>query len=168
MPASTTYDPSTLSVTLTPGVVLDASSEYTATLSEVKDLAGNPLAAPVTWSFTTGDHIVTADASIPYFGAHPTIVSTRSGPWSDPNTWYGGRVPASGDVVMINRDTTVTYDTVSTAVLQSITIQSGGTLRFRTDIDTQVIAAEYLVLPGGRSRLGRRPIRSPPMSGLSS
>ena len=30
---------------------------------------------------------------------------------------------------MINRDTTVTYDTVSTAVLQSITIQSGGTLR---------------------------------------
>ena len=84
VPASTTYDPSTLSVTLTPGVVLDASSEYTATLGEVEDLAGNPLAAAVTWSFTTGDHIVTAYASIPYFGAHPTIASKRSGPWSHP------------------------------------------------------------------------------------
>jgi len=44
--------------TLTPTAALSASTAYTATIkggaSGVKDLAGNPLAADVTWSFTTG------------------------------------------------------------------------------------------------------------------
>jgi chitodextrinase len=44
--------------TLTPSSVLAANTVYTATVkggaSGVKDLAGNPLAADVTWSFTTG------------------------------------------------------------------------------------------------------------------
>jgi hypothetical protein len=43
---------------LNPGVTLAAKTRYTVTItggaSGVKDLAGNPLAADVTWSFTTG------------------------------------------------------------------------------------------------------------------
>jgi Bacterial Ig-like domain len=43
---------------LNPGATLAANTKYTATITGgangVKDLAGNPLAADVTWSFTTG------------------------------------------------------------------------------------------------------------------
>jgi hypothetical protein len=37
-----------------------------------------------------------------------TIKSRRSGPWDDPKTWAGGRVPKSGDTVIIRSGTTVT------------------------------------------------------------
>src|SRR5262249_58150567 len=37
------------------------------------------------------------DGIIPRFGAHPSIVSIVSGPWSDPGTWSLGRVPGTGD-----------------------------------------------------------------------
>ncbi|MBI5018195.1 MAG: Ig-like domain-containing protein [Deltaproteobacteria bacterium] len=54
--------------TFTPSSPLDFSTAYTVTLGEgVKDLAGNPLAAPVSWSFTTGK----APDTTP-----PTMVST--------------------------------------------------------------------------------------------
>jgi hypothetical protein len=154
VPSSTSYNPSTLTVTLTPTVTLAASSQYTATLSGVVDLAGNRMVGSFTWSFTTGNHLVCGDLSIPYFGANPTITSTRNGPWSDPNTWSAGRVPTTGDVVSIGFNTTVTYDVVSQAVLQSITIQSGATLAFQANVNTLVIAANYLVLPGGTLEVG--------------
>ena len=54
------WNSATLTATLTPGAPLTASSTYTATLRggatdpRIKDLAGNALAANVTWSFTTG------------------------------------------------------------------------------------------------------------------
>jgi hypothetical protein len=54
--ASVSYAGAT--ATLNPNVDLDASSVYTATVkggaSGVKDVAGNPLAADSSWSFTTG------------------------------------------------------------------------------------------------------------------
>jgi len=55
--ASITYAPATRTATLDPTVNLDAGAIYTATVkggaSGVKDVAGNPLAGDVTWSFTT-------------------------------------------------------------------------------------------------------------------
>ncbi len=50
---TTSYSDSTLTVTFTPSAALAASTTYTATLSGAKDLSGNVIAAPVTWSFTT-------------------------------------------------------------------------------------------------------------------
>jgi hypothetical protein len=91
---------------------------------------------------------------IPNFGANPTIVSIANGPWSSASTWSLGRVPTTNDVVSVASNTSVTYDTVSTAVLDTIVIQPGGTLQFRTDISTQVIAANYLVLEGGTLQVG--------------
>jgi len=49
-----TYNASTFVATLTPNAALAASTSYTATVTTaVKDLAGNSLAANVSWSFTT-------------------------------------------------------------------------------------------------------------------
>jgi hypothetical protein len=154
VPATVTYNAAILTATLTPTATLPATSGFTATVSGVKDLAGNRIAAPLTWSFTTNARFATDYDSIPILGAQPTLVSTLSGPWSDPNTWSAGRVPAAGDVVSIAPKTTVTYDVASAAVLQSITILAGGTLRFLTNINTEVIAANYLVLPGGTLQIG--------------
>jgi hypothetical protein len=55
-----TYNASTLTATFTPSSPLAASTAYTVTLKggatdpRIKDLAGNALAANVSWSFTTG------------------------------------------------------------------------------------------------------------------
>jgi len=48
------YNALTKTVTFTPTSPLTANTKYTVTIAtDVKDLAGNPLAAPKTWSFTT-------------------------------------------------------------------------------------------------------------------
>jgi hypothetical protein len=56
--SSVAYDPSTASATLSPTAALAPSTTYTAIVKGgsggVTDVAGNPLAADYTWSFTTG------------------------------------------------------------------------------------------------------------------
>src|SRR3954452_19539412 len=49
--ASVSYTDSNYTATLTPGAALAASTRYTATISRVKDAAGNVMAAPFSWSF---------------------------------------------------------------------------------------------------------------------
>ncbi len=54
VPANVTYDATTFTATLTPTTPLSPSLSYTARVhSAVTDVAGNPLAADATWSFTT-------------------------------------------------------------------------------------------------------------------
>ena len=49
------YNANTQTAELIPSTLLSASTLYTATmLTDIKDLAGNALAAPYTWTFTTG------------------------------------------------------------------------------------------------------------------
>jgi hypothetical protein len=92
--------------------------------------------------------------SIPDFGAQPTIYSVASGDWSNPATWSAGRIPGAGDIVDINPGTTVTYDVNSTAALNTLEIQPTGTLTFRTDINTQVVVGNFLVLQEGTLQVG--------------
>jgi WD40 repeat protein len=60
VPATVTYNGTSKVATLTPSAALAATTTYTARVKggttdpRVKDLAGNALAATVTWSFTTG------------------------------------------------------------------------------------------------------------------
>jgi hypothetical protein len=54
VPASVTYNAATRVATLNPTADLAASTSYTATVTTgVEDVAGNPMAAPRTWTFTT-------------------------------------------------------------------------------------------------------------------
>ena len=51
--ATVAYNSSTNTATLTPSAALAFSTKYTATVSGAKDTAGDPMAAPYSWSFTT-------------------------------------------------------------------------------------------------------------------
>ena len=53
IPATVTYNLTTFVATLTPSSLLSASTTYTASVSGAQDLAGDPMTAPVAWSFTT-------------------------------------------------------------------------------------------------------------------
>ncbi|HEX2971490.1 MAG TPA: DUF4082 domain-containing protein [Tepidisphaeraceae bacterium] len=53
IPASVSYNSSTRVATLTPNAALSSLTQYTATISGAKDLAGNVLASAVSWSFIT-------------------------------------------------------------------------------------------------------------------
>jgi methionine-rich copper-binding protein CopC len=53
VPAAVTYDQTSRTATLNPTADLAASTSYTATVSGATDTAGNQMAAPVSWSFTT-------------------------------------------------------------------------------------------------------------------
>jgi hypothetical protein len=63
------------SATFNPTYNLDPNSVYTATLSTgVKDLAGNALAAPYTWSFTTGTLVGAGPAPVILGGAGNYVI----------------------------------------------------------------------------------------------
>jgi hypothetical protein len=69
-----------------------------------------------------------------------TLTSVKSGNWSDPTVWNAGRVPASGDQVVIASGHTVTYDIVEGSANDielgtagdSLDIDIYGTLQFDT------------------------------------
>lgn len=66
-----TYDAPTRTATFTPSAALAQGVKYTVTISGAKDLSGNPLAAPATWSFTT---------SLPFAAGPFTVFSTTTIP----------------------------------------------------------------------------------------
>ncbi len=109
-----------------------------------------------------GDVIHTHHDDVPNFGANPTIVSIHSGAWSDVHTWSAGRLPGAGDVVAIAANTTVTYDLVSDVHLQTVVVQAGGHMKFKTDVNTKIIVGNFLVLEGGELEVGTvaTPIRA--------
>jgi hypothetical protein len=112
-----------------------------------------PSAPPISTRPTAG-YIVTPAGYIPDFGANPTIVSARSGNWSDPGTWAQGHVPGAGDVVSIASGTTVSYDVVSTSPVDTVVVQANGHLVFRTDINTTLSVTNLLVLEQGELQVG--------------
>src|SRR5207302_917327 len=102
----------------------------------------------------TAPFIVTPNDRIPNFGANPTVHDLHSGAWSDATTWSTGVVPGAGAVVSIEPNTTVTYDVVSTAAVNTVIVQNGGHLVFRTDVNTTLTVVNLLVLEGGELRVG--------------
>ena len=93
-------------------------------------------------------------AVIPDFGASPTIASIANGSWSNAGTWSLGRLPTDGDVISVAANTTVSYDVQSSAHLKTIVVEAGGHLHFRTDLNTRVIVANFVVEEGGELRVG--------------
>ncbi|MEQ9379492.1 MAG: G8 domain-containing protein [Pirellulales bacterium] len=68
----------------------------------------------------------------------PLVLSKQSGPWSAAETWDGGRVPESGDRVVIRKEHHVLYDVDSRDVLRLVQIV--GVLEFARDRDTKLEA----------------------------
>jgi hypothetical protein len=98
--------------------------------------------------------IVTPYFDIPNFGANPTIHSINSGAWSSASTWSAGHAPTANDIVEVTAGTTVTYDVSSSPALDTVVIDAGGVLTFRTDISTQLLVTNLEVLEGGELRVG--------------
>ena len=76
VPAAVSYNTSNNTVTLTPSSPLAYGTAYTATVSGAKDAAGDPMNAPVTWSFTT--------AAQPTSTGDPTTLAPSLGPPPSP------------------------------------------------------------------------------------
>src|SRR5262249_30734871 len=78
-----------------------------------------------------------ASMAFPVSAAEPPLIrSTRSGDWSTPGTWEGGKTPSDGVRVQIRTGHAVTYDVKSDQVIRSIHV--AGTLTFARDRDTRL------------------------------
>src|SRR5262249_36763610 len=76
----------------------------------------------------------------------PITRSARSGPWSAPATWEGGKVPTAGARVQVRTGHTVRYDLKSDRVIRSIHV--AGTLTFARDQDTRLDVGLIKIQPG--------------------
>ena len=74
------------------------------------------------------------------------IRSARSGPWSAPATWEGGKVPGAGSRVQVRPEHAVIYDVKSDELIRSIHV--AGTLRFPSDKDTRLDVGLIKIQPG--------------------
>ena len=63
--ATVAYNSSTNTATLTPSAALANSTTYTATVSGVQDTAGDPMASPYAWTFTTAASTSTGASTEP-------------------------------------------------------------------------------------------------------
>jgi hypothetical protein len=75
--------------------------------------------------------------------ASPDVSAVQSGTWSDPQTW-GGAVPGDRAKVAIPAGLTVTIDRVITTAYDWIRVD--GTLRFASDVNTQLVAETFVVM----------------------
>jgi hypothetical protein len=149
LPAGISLNASTGVLSGTPPTIGTWSFTITATDRNSPGLRGSQAYALTVTSF-----IVTPNLSIPDFGANPTIYSVASGNWSNAATWSLGRLPTTGDIVDILPGFTVTYDVNSTTALNTVEIQAGATLTFRTNINTEIMVANFVVLAGGNLVVG--------------
>ena len=73
-----TYDPNSITATLTPSSNLNYDTTYTATITTaVRDLADNPMLADYTWSFTTKSEQKNRG------GSGPCFTATAASDWAD-------------------------------------------------------------------------------------
>jgi len=62
------------------------------------------------------------------------VRSAGDGPWSDPTTWEGDRMPGQGDTVLIQEGHVVTFDVDSEEVTRSIHVsEESARINFRED-----------------------------------
>ena len=118
VPAAVSYNGDTATATLTPNSFLANSTSYEATLfggamdPRIKDVAGNPLASKVSWTFTTAAANDCGQAGNP-------IVCENSQPGNPPSEWS---ITDAGDRSIQGFPT-------------DISVNRGGTIHFKIDTD---------------------------------
>ena len=80
--------------------------------------------------------------------AQTVIRSAKSGNWSSPASWDGGKVPMAGARVLIHTGHAIRYDVVSTELIR--VVQIAGTLTFAHDRDTRLDAGLIRIQTGDR------------------
>jgi hypothetical protein len=89
---------------------------------------------------------------VPDFCAQPTATTIGGGAWSNPATWSGGRVPGTGDRVVVSAEHTIVYDLSSDARLTCVEVR--GHLRFATSANTRMSTANLTVMDEGFLEVG--------------
>jgi hypothetical protein len=84
--------------------------------------------------------------------ADATHIAIANGDWSDPGTWYQGRVPGEGARVLIPEAASVTYDMDSDVSL--FTVRVDGELSFSREADTSMLVDTLVVSSTGRLEMG--------------
>lgn len=84
--------------------------------------------------------------------AQATHVAIANGDWTDPATWYQGRVPGADAKVLIPHGVSVTYDGLRNASL--FTVRVDGELTFATDVNTRMVVDTLVVAPTGKLEIG--------------
>ncbi len=136
--ATVGYDAGSKTSTLTPTAELAGSTTYTATVDGAKDIAGNPMAGPSTWTFTTG---ATPPPLTEGPGGPILVITSSTNPFS---SFYaeilrneGYNEFATADISTISAATLASYDTailgemaLTTAQVQTLStwVTAGGNL----------------------------------------
>jgi hypothetical protein len=95
--ASVSYDDSSRTATLTPAAPLADSTTYTATVSGARDQAGNAMANPVSWSFSTGSSTV-----VSLWGGNATPAVTAAGDVNAVELGMKFRADSAGNVTGVS------------------------------------------------------------------
>ena len=95
-------------------------------------------------------------AESPPAGSGGRFAAVRSGSWSDPDTWEGGRVPDATDAfVHIAEGIVVTYDGENETRLAMVRVD--GDLAFAADRDTLLVVDTLLVNTTGTLTIAKAP-----------
>lgn len=93
--------------------------------------------------------LMIASVSMAQEGKQNLIRSAKSGVWSAPATWEGGKVPAAGARVQVQSGHAVVYDAKSDDVIRFIHV--AGTLSFAPDRDTVLNVGLVKIQAGGEA-----------------
>lgn len=117
VPAAVSYNAATLTATLTPNSALALNSTYNVTLRggatdpRVKDVAGNALAANVTWSFTT---VATNPCAANAITAENCLTGSPASEW-DVSGAGDPSIQGYATQISVNRGSTVSFKVKTTA-----------------------------------------------------
>jgi len=95
-------------------------------------------------------HAMQADALLA--SADATHVARRSGDWSDPDTWEGGRVPGAEAKVHIPEDLEIVYDVESDTPLHTVRVD--GILTWARQQDTTMVVETIVSTHGSQIEIG--------------
>jgi methionine-rich copper-binding protein CopC len=108
VPVASTVAVSDRTVTVAPAAALAGGTTYTVSLSGIADLAGNPLGAPYSWSFTTADTTApTVSTVTPTQGSTGVVTSVR------PAVTFSEPVRPTSVTAVLTRNGTTVASTVA-------------------------------------------------------